>query len=65
MSAHWSMHPRVGAGVIDEWPALHEVAKTVLYHHERLDGTGYPTGLGGKAIPSPPGCCPSWTRTTP
>ena len=38
------MHPRVGAGVIDEWPALHEVAKTVLYHHERLDGTGYPTG---------------------
>jgi len=45
------MHPRVGAGVIDEWPALHEVAKTVLYHHERLDGTGYPTGLGGEAIP--------------
>ena len=23
----------------------------MLYHHERLDGTGYPTGLGGEAIP--------------
>jgi len=22
-----------------------------LYHHERYDGTGYPTGLGGEEIP--------------
>jgi GGDEF domain-containing protein len=45
------MHPRVGASLIDELPALHDVATAVLYHHERLDGTGYPTGLGGEAIP--------------
>jgi len=23
----------------------------VLYHHERIDGTGYPHGLAGEAIP--------------
>ena len=45
------MHPRVGAALIDELPALHDVATAVRYHHERLDGTGYPTGLGGDAIP--------------
>ncbi|WP_028062247.1 HD domain-containing phosphohydrolase [Solirubrobacter soli] len=45
------MHPRVGAGLLDELPALHDVATAVRYHHERLDGTGYPTGLGGDAIP--------------
>jgi HD-GYP domain-containing protein (c-di-GMP phosphodiesterase class II) len=45
------MHPRVGATLIDELPALHDVATAVRYHHERLDGTGYPTGLGGDAIP--------------
>lgn len=32
-------------------PALHNVATAVLHHHERLDGTGYPTGVGGDAIP--------------
>jgi GGDEF domain-containing protein len=45
------MHPRVGAAMLDELPALHDVATAVHYHHERLDGTGYPTGLGGDAIP--------------
>jgi len=24
----------------------------ILYHHERLDGSGYPFGLRGKAIPA-------------
>src|SRR3954447_8874372 len=45
------MHPRVGAALLDELPPLHDVATAVRYHHERLDGTGYPTGLGGDAIP--------------
>lgn len=31
-------------GLIDE-------ARWVLHHHERVDGTGYPTGLVGPAIP--------------
>jgi HD-GYP domain-containing protein (c-di-GMP phosphodiesterase class II) len=32
-------------------PALREVATTVLYHHERFDGSGYPAGLAGDSIP--------------
>jgi HD-GYP domain-containing protein (c-di-GMP phosphodiesterase class II) len=47
------MHPRVGAKLIGELPALRDIATTVLYHHERVDGTGYPAGLAGEAIPYP------------
>jgi len=28
-----------------------EVAQIVLYHHERYDGKGYPSGLKGEEIP--------------
>ncbi len=35
-------------GSIRTMPDLHEGA---LYHHEKFDGTGYPTGLSGEAIP--------------
>jgi GGDEF domain-containing protein len=45
------MHPRVGAGLLEELPALHDVATAIRAHHERLDGTGYPAGLQGDAIP--------------
>ena len=31
--------------------AHQEIAETVLCHHERYDGTGYPFGLSGTAIP--------------
>jgi HD-GYP domain-containing protein (c-di-GMP phosphodiesterase class II) len=31
--------------------ALHEAIDAIRYHHERLDGTGYPTGLKGEDIP--------------
>ena len=34
-----------------EAPALRDAATTVLYHHERFDGTGYPAGLSGQDIP--------------
>ena len=30
---------------------LPEVRQGILYHHERLDGTGYPSGLSDKEIP--------------
>ena len=44
-------HPQLGcdilAGVEFPWP----VRQTVLQHHERIDGSGYPKGLsGGKII---------------
>jgi len=43
-------HPEVGFEILREvnfpWP----VARTVLEHHERLDGSGYPGGLHGSDI---------------
>lgn len=43
-------HPRIGYEVLTpvdfHWP----VAETVLQHHERLDGSGYPQGLQGREI---------------
>jgi HD-GYP domain-containing protein (c-di-GMP phosphodiesterase class II) len=29
----------------------HQIAETVLCHHERYDGTGYPFGLSGTTVP--------------
>jgi len=44
-------HASVGYRMLKRVPALREVAPAVLYHHERVDGTGYPTGLKGDDIP--------------
>ncbi|HEX5621412.1 MAG TPA: HD domain-containing phosphohydrolase [Solirubrobacteraceae bacterium] len=43
-------HPELGARIL-EHANLRDVASWVLAHHERLDGTGYPRGLDGDAIP--------------
>ncbi|MBA3347492.1 MAG: HD-GYP domain-containing protein [Actinobacteria bacterium] len=49
--AHIRTHPVAGArlieGIVDLAPAL----PYVLHHHERWDGTGYPTRQAGEAIP--------------
>jgi diguanylate cyclase (GGDEF)-like protein len=47
------LHPRIGAQVVSQVPALRPVAPTILHHHERYDGTGYPNGLRGDEIPAP------------
>jgi PAS domain S-box-containing protein len=43
-------HPQAGYDILKDvsfpWP----IARMVLEHHERLDGTGYPRGLKGEAI---------------
>lgn len=44
-------HVRVGADLLRGVPALESLADVVLHHHERYDGTGYPDGLAGEAIP--------------
>lgn len=43
-------HVRVGAEIAKELPRK-EIAESILRHHERYDGTGYPGGLRGEAIP--------------
>ncbi|HET7466114.1 MAG TPA: MFS transporter [Candidatus Dormibacteraeota bacterium] len=44
-------HPDIGADMIEQHTALKDVAPSVRHHHERWDGTGYPKGLKGDAIP--------------
>src|SRR5439155_1299454 len=44
-------HPTIGAQLIVNVPALAPARATVLAHHERYDGTGYPRGLRGNEIP--------------
>jgi putative methionine-R-sulfoxide reductase with GAF domain len=44
-------HPVTGAELLKEIPFLEKAAELVLYHHEKFDGTGYPKGLKGEAIP--------------
>ncbi|MFP3899165.1 MAG: diguanylate cyclase [Dehalococcoidia bacterium] len=45
------MHPRLGATIIGNVPDLIPCVNTVLHHHERWDGNGYPEGLTGEQIP--------------
>jgi GGDEF domain-containing protein len=45
------LHPRIAFNVVGQAPELREVATTLLYHHERFDGGGYPAGLTGTDIP--------------
>jgi diguanylate cyclase (GGDEF)-like protein len=49
--AFMQTHTLVGERIIAAAPALVEVGKLVRSSHERFDGTGYPDGLTGAAIP--------------
>jgi putative nucleotidyltransferase with HDIG domain len=44
-------HAEIGEQIIARIPVLREAAKAVRHHHERYDGSGYPDGLAGDAIP--------------
>jgi len=44
-------HPEIGARIVAEIDFLGKAAEIVLSHHERWDGSGYPFGLRGEAIP--------------
>ncbi|MDX9975053.1 MAG: HD domain-containing phosphohydrolase [FCB group bacterium] len=44
-------HPAHGAALLTSLDLLVDTADIVKYHHENFDGSGYPEGLEGKAIP--------------
>jgi HD-GYP domain-containing protein (c-di-GMP phosphodiesterase class II) len=44
-------HPTIGAKILLRVNAFREALPYVLYHHERWDGSGYPTGKAGEEIP--------------
>ncbi len=45
-------HPKYSADILKEIYGLHQnIIDAALYHHEKIDGTGYPFGLSGDKIP--------------
>jgi putative nucleotidyltransferase with HDIG domain len=44
-------HPQDGATLVGKLDGYGPVADAILYHHERMDGGGYPAGLIGNEIP--------------
>ena len=51
MRDHRRSIPVEGVKIIEPLQSLHDVIPLVRWHHERLDGRGYPDGLEGDAIP--------------
>lgn len=45
------IHPVVGAEILEQVHFPYPVVPIVRWHHEKWDGTGYPDGLAGEAIP--------------
>lgn len=44
-------HPDIGARIVDGIPFLQNTIPIIRHHQERWNGTGYPDGLSGTAIP--------------
>jgi len=44
-------HPNLGVAIVKHVDRLKGSLAAIQYHHERYDGTGYPTGLKGDNIP--------------
>lgn len=44
-------HSQKSVEIISSIPDFYHCRRAILHHHERWDGTGYPSGLKGKEIP--------------
>ncbi|MDW7657854.1 MAG: diguanylate cyclase [Bacillota bacterium] len=44
-------HPEIGYRIAQASPDIKHIADSILFHHERWDGNGYPQGLSGEHIP--------------
>jgi HD-GYP domain-containing protein (c-di-GMP phosphodiesterase class II) len=52
--SEWTLmraHPEMGLNLLDRAGQSSREVLAVLYHHERLDGSGYPYGLRAEGIP--------------
>ena len=45
------LHPTLGYAILKEHGYKDEILTAVLYHHENVDGSGYPNNLKGDEIP--------------
>ena len=44
-------HATRGCELLEQIPQLHDITPGIRYHHEQMDGKGYPHGLKGAEIP--------------
>ena len=44
-------HPVLGYDIVSIYKPMNEIADYVRFHHEKLNGTGYPDGIDEKKIP--------------
>jgi putative two-component system response regulator len=44
-------HPVIGARICEPLKSFRLVLPIIRHHHEKMDGSGYPDGLRGEAIP--------------
>ncbi|MCU0558639.1 MAG: HD domain-containing protein [Desulfobacterales bacterium] len=51
MRAEIRRHPEIGRAILETLHVARPVVECVHYHHERLDGSGYPCGLAADRIP--------------
>jgi len=51
MRSEIQKHPEIGARFLKAIQVAHPVLDCVRFHHERLDGSGYPLGLKADEIP--------------
>ena len=54
LDEEWALlkqHPELSATILGHVPSLSACLAAVRHHHEQWDGTGYPGGLQGEAIP--------------
>jgi putative nucleotidyltransferase with HDIG domain len=49
--AQMKTHSAEGARIVGKFGRLREAVPIIRHHHERWDGSGYPDGLAGEAIP--------------
>ncbi|WP_456395549.1 HD domain-containing phosphohydrolase [Desulfurobacterium sp.] len=47
------LHPVLSYELLKDIKPLKPIVDSIKYHHERIDGSGYPDGLKGKEIPLP------------
>jgi putative nucleotidyltransferase with HDIG domain len=51
MLAEVRLHPLMGVAILNDFDLPVPVIDIVQYHHEKMDGSGYPFGLKGNQIP--------------
>jgi putative two-component system response regulator len=49
---HIKLHPDLGARILTPLHELNHIIPFIRHHHERWDGTGYPSRLSGEDIPA-------------